>query len=254
MIFYDNDIFIGSGHGVYQSTDMGETWKAKNIGLNDSIVQALYINDNYQLAGTDHGIYLSTNMGKNWQAKTIGLPKDLNVYSITMLNNNIFAGTYGGLYKSTDFGETWQTKTNGLPDKPYILTFFVVGNNIFAGDDTYGVFLSTDNGENWIAKNEGFKNLYKAKLIDLTTDVKENTEITTNIIYPNPARDCIVVQPSEGFKPSEGYDIQIFDMLGEIVLKVEQTPPSVQKIDVSKLSSGIYFIKIGNRVEKFLKM
>jgi hypothetical protein len=73
-------------------------------------------------------------------------------------------------------------------------------------------------------------------------------------VYPNPATDYIEIQPSEGWQPSEGSYIQILNTLGEIVLSVEQTPPSVQKIDISNLTSGMYFIKIGDKVEKFVKM
>ena len=78
-------------------------------------------------------------------------------------------------------------------------------------------------------------------------------------IYPNPAGDYIEIN-FDAFIPTlkrvvdEVSDIQIFNTLGEIVLSVEQTPPSVHRIDISKLSPGMYFIKIGNRVEKFVKM
>jgi hypothetical protein len=80
------------------------------------------------------------------------------------------------------------------------------------------------------------------------------SERKDEIISPNPATDYIEINTSEVLKTSEVNDIQIFDMLGVIVLKVEQASPSVQKINISNLSPGIYFIKIGNRVEKFVKM
>ena len=201
-----------------------------------------------------------------------------------MLDNVMFAGTYGGLYKSTDFGETWQPKTNGLPDNPYILTLFVVGNNIFAGDDTYGVFLSTDKSETWIAKNEGLKNLnvgsfailnnyifvsegktsgvygangpalYKAKLSNLITEVKEYEVAKSNVIFPNPATDYIEIKPSEGWKPSDGCNIRIFDILGVNVSPAGGRIKGGGRIDISNLAPGMYFIKIGNKVEKFVKI
>ena len=90
-------------------------------------------------------------------------------------------------------------------------------------------------------------------LIDLPTGVKEDNNYT-DIIYPNPTNDYLEILPSEGWQPSEGSDILIFNILGEKVLTVEQTSPSVQRIDISNLSPGIYFIKIGKKVEKFVKM
>ena len=49
--------------------------------------------------------------------------------------------------------------------------------------------------------------------------------------------------------------IQIFDILGIEVMSVGTgLDLSTQRIDVSGLPSGVYYIKIGDRVEKFVKM
>jgi hypothetical protein len=76
-------------------------------------------------------------------------------------------------------------------------------------------------------------------------------------ISPNPARDYIEISSINPTLKSGVDDcsaIQIFNTLGEIFMSVEQTSSSVQRIDVSHLAPGIYFIKIGNRVERFVKM
>ena len=90
------------------------------------------------------------------------------------------------------------------------------------------------------------------------TDVREANQYKEKIvIYPNPSGDYIdisSINPTLKRGDDECSDIQIFDILGEIVLSVEQTSPSVQRIDISNLTPGIYFIKIGNRLEKFVKM
>jgi hypothetical protein len=80
------------------------------------------------------------------------------------------------------------------------------------------------------------------------TSVDSEIENNDLVIYPNPARDYIEIHSSEGSI------IQIFNTLGENVLTVVQTSSSVQRLDISNLSLGMYFIKIGNRVEKFVKM
>ena len=71
-------------------------------------------------------------------------------------------------------------------------------------------------------------------------------------IYPNPVSDFLSIKTD-----SKTGKIEIFSILGECVL-VEQTPSSVQnniqKIDVSNLNSGIYFVKIGEKVFKFVKI
>jgi hypothetical protein len=74
------------------------------------------------------------------------------------------------------------------------------------------------------------------------------------LISPNPASEYIEIsQPSEGFKPSEGSEIKIYNALGECVRSVEtQNFVSLQRIEISQLPVGLYFIQIGNYSEKFV--
>jgi len=77
-------------------------------------------------------------------------------------------------------------------------------------------------------------------------------------IYPNPAEDFITIQTSEVSETSEVYKVQIFDVLGIEVISTPSLRDTPQegnlRIDVSHLPSGIYYIKIGEKVEKFVKM
>jgi hypothetical protein len=91
-------------------------------------------------------------------------------------------------------------------------------------------------------------------------NINKQMENRTNLsISPNPATDYINIKPSEGFEPSEGYIIQIFDILG---IEMSSAGGGVNevygggsiRIDISNLSAGVYFIRIGDKVEKFLKM
>ncbi|MEI6088925.1 MAG: T9SS type A sorting domain-containing protein [bacterium] len=86
------------------------------------------------------------------------------------------------------------------------------------------------------------------------TSVKDESEFIK--ITPNPAGDFITIalKPSEGFEPSESSAIQIYNTLGEKVMTVEQTPSSVQRINISDLPKGIYFVKVGGETAKFVKM
>ncbi|MBI5324294.1 MAG: T9SS type A sorting domain-containing protein [Ignavibacteriae bacterium] len=66
-------------------------------------------------------------------------------------------------------------------------------------------------------------------------------------VYPNPAHDFIQLHRSDDVKLS---DVEIYNFLG---LKVMVTDYK-DKIDVSRLSTGVYFIRGGDRVLRFVKM
>ncbi len=49
--------------------------------------------------------------------------------------------------------------------------------------------------------------------------------------------------------------VQIFDVLGiEIMSESIHPMTSSHRMNVEKLPAGVYFIRIGNKVEKFVKM
>ncbi|MFA6572387.1 MAG: T9SS type A sorting domain-containing protein, partial [Bacteroidota bacterium] len=74
---------------------------------------------------------------------------------------------------------------------------------------------------------------------------ENNKEENFGNIYPNPARDYVFVSDFEG-------EIKIFDLIGNLVLKAE-TKKNL-KIDVSGLDTGLYFVKINNKMGKFIKL
>ncbi len=87
------------------------------------------------------------------------------------------------------------------------------------------------------------------------TSVWESTGNSGIKITPNPAGDYIIIQPSEVFEPSEGYKVQLFDLLGIEVMS-ESSHPMTQshRMNIKRLPVGVYYIKIGNKVEKFVKI
>ncbi len=101
------------------------------------------------------------------------------------------------------------------------------------------------------------KTYYKIKQIDFdgTHSFSEIKMIVLKgkepiIIYPNPARDKIIVNQ----KISEFYSIKIFNTTGEEIenyniLQNEQNKEI--QIDISSLESGIYYLKSGEEISKF---
>jgi hypothetical protein len=66
-------------------------------------------------------------------------------------------------------------------------------------------------------------------------------------IYPNPASQVLYIKKQ---LPQMGY-IRIYDMMGTLVDKKQITS---EKIDISQLNSGTYFIRIGEFTKRFIKL
>ena len=77
-------------------------------------------------------------------------------------------------------------------------------------------------------------------------------ELSNIRISPNPAGDYIdiSIDRDDGLLPRE---VQILDLLGLVVSKSELTDGN-NRVDISNLPRGTYFIKVGDKVEKFVKM
>ncbi len=93
---------------------------------------------------------------------------------------------------------------------------------------------------------------FELKFCDIPSSVMDLFEGSN--IYPNPAKDFIEISLNNEAS-FMGSEVQIVYMLGIEVLNVGiGLDLSSQRIDVSRLPSGVYYIKIGDKVEKFVKM
>ena len=68
-------------------------------------------------------------------------------------------------------------------------------------------------------------------------------ELKNNLkIYPDPASDKVYIEML--LKPDNTTMLEVFDINGRSILKQELQNSQISSIDVSKLNSGIYFIKV----------
>lgn len=97
-------------------------------------------------------------------------------------------------------------------------------------------------------------NEYCSLKVPVVPGTKEISHFFNTSVYPNPARDNISIKVKSGV-PGVGGKIQIFDVIGNLVL--ERTLNNAQNIDISGFSKGIYFVKInteiGVEVKTFIK-
>ncbi|MFH1050228.1 MAG: two-component regulator propeller domain-containing protein [bacterium] len=127
--------------------------------------------------------------------------------------------------------------------------------------------IGIDNNNNkWIATDEGLSIFNESGVI---LDVKEHEDISNNssadnfLCYPNPASEYIEIKLLESSKLSESYQIQIYNVYGECLTNLYPTPythliPLERgmergvRIDVSGFPDGVYFVRIGNEMKKFV--
>jgi len=79
----------------------------------------------------------------------------------------------------------------------------------------------------------------------------ENTGQRDNeSIYPNPCTDIITISKT----PTEGSDVQIYNMLGELIMNLGSVRELYSRVNISDLPKGMYFVKIDKEFIKFVKL
>jgi hypothetical protein len=105
-----------------------------------------------------------------------------------------------------------------------------------------------------IASNNTYSTSQSISIVDCSTlaaFINENKLHTNISIYPNPVNEILNVE-SEVFNGK--IEIKIVNVLGNLVMKEEfKIKTDATQINVSTLPRGIYYIKVGNEVGKFVK-
>ncbi len=169
--------------GVYQTTDGGESWQARNQGIK---AEFLPEGQQYPSFGqcvhkvTRHparperlylqnhgGVYRSDDEGGVWKSIADGLPAEFGfpivvhphepdtVYVFPLSDS---AGRYptdgkAAVWRSRDAGETWEELADGLPDAFYV---GVMRDAMTADDhESAGIYVGTRNGAVWASSDAG---------------------------------------------------------------------------------------------------
>lgn len=161
---------VVDAHGVYKSIDGGETWQAKNQGIEGLTVFNLIVANEagkvLYVATLGDGVFKSTNGGETWEpsgnmesgiVEVEPLDPRWGVLGLAAMNEStVYAGTGGaGIYSSQDGGNSWHPVNEGLRqpagldvDVNAILLDPEHQDTIFIGTK-WGIFKSKDNAMNW---------------------------------------------------------------------------------------------------------
>ena len=248
--------FLSTGIGKYD----GKNWEIFDIYNNkipDISVRKLkfdskgniWLTSRYGLAKYDH---------QNWiRYDTSNSTIEMQILSELVIdkNDNIWF-TKNGPYGLTKFdGDTF--------------TIFNYHNSDIAGEFINELYV--DSHDNiWIAIREpnGQYGVNLFKEGGLVSTINEIPSTSSDFqVYPNPSSNFITIEFSnQGLQPfAEGDKVQIFDVLGIEVGQsslIDNTTHyngqsgmiDLLRIDVTHLPAGMYFIRIGQKVKKLVKM
>ena len=176
---------VSSGHGMWKSTDAGETWKYIGLPKSEHISRIRIHPENPDIVyvgvignlwkpNTERGLYKTNDGGLTWE-KILYVSDKAGIGDIVIDPNNsriIYATTWqmkrngyrmdsGGpdskIFRSYDSGKTWEdiSEFNGLPSFPWGIVGVTISpvnsKRIWAmvEADNGGLFRSDDGGNNW---------------------------------------------------------------------------------------------------------
>ncbi len=148
IAFIDTLIFVGAGHGVYRSSDAGQSWNL--TGLTSVYVDALAVLGKTIIAGSnDDGVHVSTDDGETWTISPASLTNPY-VNSLAVYKGLIFAGTNGGVFVSADTGASW-TNIGLSPD--WVMALAVADSFLVAGSGEFSRAPLNGYGYDWTGGN-----------------------------------------------------------------------------------------------------
>lgn len=151
MTISNNNIYIGTGFGVFKSTNGGLNW-VQLPGIQDAESIASK-GDTIWAGAWNNRLYKSTDAGNNWSYSGLQGGSITNIFTF---GNKLFVSAYD-LYVSSDFGNTWEM-TSFQSD--WVSCNTIKDNIIYIGSHNNGVFISADTGKTWNQVNNGFNQTY----------------------------------------------------------------------------------------------
>jgi photosystem II stability/assembly factor-like uncharacterized protein len=178
-------LFAATDNGIYRSTDNGINWFdiSKTLPMYINTVTKIAFYNKEIFASTGSGIFRSTDGGESWTA--MGLNPEAYVFSLVVIDTNLFVGTVFGVYRSTILGThnidqtTW---TQVLAPDVWTLslvagsdtsgTYLLVGAG-YEGYLTGVVYLSRNNGTTWNIISSGVNGIPTHMVVALATSPDE---------------------------------------------------------------------------------
>ncbi len=149
----NDNIYVGTGTGIYWSFDNGDSWEL--YGSFTTGTEAIAFNaSGHIFAGNSGGVYRSTDGGASWMQ----LPTGGGTRTVAVAPTGyVFAGCQenAGILRSTDNGDSWSYVYPQTVSIRFASTLFFDGNVIYFPTWGEGVLKSMDSGDTWTEFNDG---------------------------------------------------------------------------------------------------
>ncbi|MFA6572222.1 MAG: T9SS type A sorting domain-containing protein, partial [Bacteroidota bacterium] len=207
-------------------------------------------------AGTINGtIPLNTPAGADYRIRVVASApittgtnngSDISLYSLPTAEINGAQTAVQGTSENYNVNGTQTSKFKWIAQGGQITSVDTSSEiTILWGNGTSGkVKLTETSPDNCIDSTE-------INVLLIVSDVEEPNSINDKMlkIYPNPVYDFIELKCNKGLQATVR-NIEIFSVLGIKVIDTEYR----DRINVSFLSPGVYFLKTGNKFSKFMKI
>ncbi|HKP13322.1 MAG TPA: hypothetical protein VJZ91_14475, partial [Blastocatellia bacterium] len=194
-----SQIYVGTWHLPWKTTDGGVTWKQTgykgNGVIDDSDIFGVSVdptNPDLVYLNACSGIYRSNSGGQHW-TKIPGIPftarRTYYLLPHPTNPNVIFAGTSEGLWRTKDGGKRWMLVTSKshvirsvivTPDKP---------SRVLIATDDYGVLESNNLGEDFAEANTGFIHRH---ILAILPDAQERGRLLASVFHDGSAGSVFV--------------------------------------------------------------
>lgn len=271
FLYKDNSLYVAGEVGAYVSKDKGLSW----LTMEKSIYEPQeFISIDSFLFVTSYFKIIRVNINDNYSIFNHGYPIHNEMNYIIQVNDDVIIYSdrsfQGGYYLSKDRGNSFKMVDTDINIPLHHLFNDKVRKDII----NYTLHFSFDDGVSWInlfdEKEYEFydffilnnyviantsKGLFRKKLSEFkATSVNMNNQEVCVNISPNPASDYIEINLNNESSPIASEKVRIFDILGVEVMNIGTgLDLPTQRIDVSHLPAGVYFVRYGDRVEKFVK-
>ena len=199
------------------------------------------------------------NQGNPW-LQSLNLLRKLDPISNTWTEIDLsnFPGTWlGGLMAIEGDNKLWistseYNEVDGRMDTGVAVydgsdwSQYSVSNSELPSDTVYQIAVD-DDGTKWIATDQGLAAFNENGLLSTAEHSKLMNDV---VLYPNPAQDFITLKLPDGLQNST---VDIFNMQGRTMKSFNIINNNRNQLDVSSLSSGVYFVHIQSDEMRFTK-